>query len=180
MILDILSEKCHEEGLTKFKQLLFMMLANFRLGQNIADLAINLSKTRVDVEINNYLYEKSKGNIASFIKCAECNVYLWRGNIEEIKYFNCNHIYHKVCFLKKEINDECYICKRNDCIVERNKNNYFDKEKQETYVEEMRKKEEEKNRKKKRKEKLNQLKRINKKKRELNEILNKNNILNEE
>jgi hypothetical protein len=122
MILDILCEKCREEGLTKFKQLMFMMISNFRLGENIAHLAINLSESIVDVEIKNYLYEKSKGKIASFIKCAECNVYLWRGNIEEIKYFNCNHIYHKVCFLKKEINDECYICKKNDCIVEKNKN----------------------------------------------------------
>ena len=177
VILDLMGEKCGDAGFTKFRELNFMMFSNFRLSENILELSSNLIGKRIGIEIDNYLYERNKGHSAIFRKCDECHEYLGIGNIDEIKYFRCNHIFHKVCFLQKEINDECYICRKNDCVSEIYESNRFDKvdeERHKAIVEKMRKKEEEENRKNKRRAKLIQLKRINKKKREINYTLNNN------
>ena len=181
LILDIMSEKCGEAGFTKFKELNYLMFFNFRLRENMYKYMKNSIESRVNLEINNYLYERNKGHFSNFYKCAECQEFLGSSNIDKIIYFSCNHIYHKICFIKnREKGKECYICKKlkkndNDCFGDKNdNNNYFkiiDEVKENENIEKMKKKEEEFNKVKKRREKMIQLRRINKKKREINNVL---------
>ena len=174
LIMDVMAEKCGEAGFTKFKQLNLMMFSNFRLKENIFNHMKNLIESGVSLEVDNYLHERNRGHIANFITCALCNKFLGSSHIDNLKYFSCNHVYHKLCFLK-EGEEECPICKKNDCIINKNESNFFkemDEDKKNDIIEEMRKTEEELNKKNIRRNRLIKLKKINKKKREINKVFN--------
>ena len=144
LILDVMGEKCGEAGFTKFKQLNFMMFSNFRLSENIFNLMKSLIESGINIEVDNYLYERNKGHFAIIRECGICKEFLGKGNMDKIKYFNCNHVYHNLCFLKEGGGNECLICKKDDCIINKNENNYFgviDKIKYNQNLEKMKKKE---------------------------------------
>jgi hypothetical protein len=176
LIMNILGKKYMEVRFTKFKELNVLMLSNFRLDDNIFNLSKKLIDTGLNLEINNYLYERNKGNIASLRYCSLCFKFLWKNKFDEIKYFNCNHVYHRKCFLKEGEEDECPICKRNECTFNYNENIYFDEidkiKISKEVVEEMRKEEEEINRNKIKREKMIKLKILKKKRNEINQIFN--------
>ena len=126
LILDVVGEKCGEAGFTKFKQLNFLMFSNFRLSENIFNLMKNLIESGMKFEINNYLYERTKGHIACLRNCSLCHKFLGNNRIiDDIKYFSCNHVYHKMCYLKEGIEKECPICKKNDVVFNKNEINFF-------------------------------------------------------
>ena len=96
-----------------------MMFSNFRLSEIIFNLMKNLIESGVSLEIDNYLYERNRGHLGKFVSCAICKEFLGNNLLDDIKYFTCNHIYHKICFFKEADGDECPICKRNDCMPHR-------------------------------------------------------------
>jgi hypothetical protein len=182
LIMEILGEKCREARFTKFKELNFLIFSNFRLDENIFTLSKNLIDTGLNLEINNFIYERNKGHIASLRYCSSCLKYLWINKFDEIKYFNCNHVYHRKCFLKEGEENECPICKRNECVFNYNDNIYFDEidkiKINKEINEEMRKEEKELNKNKIKREKIIKLKRLRKKRNEINQIFN-NDTFNE-
>ena len=178
LIIDVMGEKCGEAEFTKFKQLNLMMFSNFRLGENIFNLMKKLIESGVNLEIDNYLYERNRGHLGNFVSCSICKEFLGSNLLDDIKYFTCNHIYHKICFFKEAEGDECPICKRNDCIVNKNQGNFFkdiDEVKYKENIELMTKKEEELNIKKQRREKMIKLKKINKRRRDIHKVFNNSN-----
>ena len=173
LIFKVLGDKCGELGISKFKKLNYLMFLNYRLSEKIFNLQKNLIESGVSLEIDDYLYERNKGHFASIITCSICNEFIGDQHLDEIKYFSCNHVFHLICYLKNGEDDECPICKKNDCIINQKESNYFkiiDEIKYNQNIEKMRKKEEELNKKKKRKEKMVQLKKINKKRKEINNL----------
>ena len=95
--------------------------------------------------------------------------------MDKIKYFNCNHVYHYLCFLKEGGGNECFICKKNDCIINKDEKKYFevlDKIKYKENLEQIKEKEIELNKKKLRREKMIKLKKLNKKQREIHKVFN--------
>ena len=173
LIMDILEKKCEKARFTKFKGLNFLMFSNFRLDEIILNLSKNLSDTRLNLEINNYLYERNKGHITSLKYCSSCFKFFGINKFNEIKYFNCNHIFHRKCFIKEGEGDECPICKRNECVFNYNENNYFDEIDKikigKEVMEEMRKEEEKINKNKMKREKIIKLKRLRIKRNEINQ-----------
>jgi hypothetical protein len=176
LIMDILGKKYEKARFIKFKELNFLMFSNFRLEENIFKLSKNLIDTGFNLEINNYLYERNKGHIASLKYCSSCFKFLWINKFDEIIYFNCNHVYHRICFIKEGEGDECPICKRNECVFNYKENNYFDEidkiKISNEVIEEMRKEKEKLNKNKMKREKMIKLKRLRKKRNEINQIFN--------
>ena len=175
LILDVMGEKCGEAGFSKFKQLNYMMFSNFRLSENIFNLKKSLIESGISLEVDNYLYERNKGHFAIINTCGICKEFLGKGNVDKIKYFNCNHVYHYLCFLKEGGGNECFICKKNDCIINKDEKKYFevlDKIKYKENLEKIKKKEIELNKEILRREKMNKLKKLNKKHREIHKVFN--------
>ena len=170
LIIDVMGEKFGEAGFSKFYQLNYMMLSNLRLSENIFNLMKNLIESIVSLELDNYLHERTSGHVFNFFSCDLCNEFFGKPHIDELKYFYCNHVYHKICILK-EGGDECPICKKNDCIMSENEDNYF-KVIDEVKKKEILEKKEEMNKKRIRRENMIKLKKINKKKREINKVFN--------
>ena len=123
LIIDFLTEKFGELGISKIKKLNYMMFLNFRLDENIFNKQKYLIESEINFEINNYLFERNKGHSNSILECSICKNFI---ETDKIILFNCNHIYHPNCYLKQGNNDdECPICRKNNYVINDNESNYF-------------------------------------------------------
>ena len=178
LIIDVLTEKCGELGISKIKKLNNMMFLNFRLSEKIFNLQKDLIESEINFEIDNYLYERNKGHSNSILECAICNNFIGNQHLDKIILFKCNHIYHPICYLKEGKNDdECPICIKNNYLINNYESNYFkviDEAKNKDNLEKMKKKEEELNKRKLRRAKMIQLRKINKKRKEIRSLFYNN------
>ena len=101
LIINEMSKKCGSAGFERFKSITSLMFIEFQISENTNMILNDLIEDESKKQLNEFIYQNNKGQLAIFEKCELCgksydkNIYLL-----DIIYFKCNHSYHDLCFMK--------------------------------------------------------------------------------